>query len=198
MHIRIKLLTAALLFRFVSNAQPVHYGFTANVNMNIMNAKGLSSKPIAGYNGGGFATIDLSKKWRLQPEVLYTLKNIQKGDDFMTYYVNSGRSYANTNINLHYVSIPVLVNYRLSHFFTLNAGPEYGILVYNNDDLLKSNASAFKKSEAGVTAGVQLVFSPGFNLFGNYYHGLTNSNNIDDRYQWHNSQIRIGFNCRVF
>lgn len=198
MYIRITLIATTILLCLLSNAQAIHYGITADINVNTMSAKGLSSKGLAGYNGGAFATVDIHKKWSLQLEVLYTLKNVRKADNFMTYYVNSGRSFTNTDINLHYISIPVLLNYRLTHFFTLNAGPEYSRLVYNNDNLLKSNSSAFKKNEAGVTAGVQMVFSPGFNLFGNYYYGLSNINNIDSRYKWYNRQVRIGINCGVF
>ena len=189
MYIRIALIATAILLCLLSSAQTIHSGITTYINVNRMNAKGLSFKALAGYNGGAFATVDINKKWSLQPEVLYTFKNVRKADDFMTYYVNTGRSFANTDINLHYISMPVLFNYCLTHFFTLNEGPEYSRLVYSNDDLLKSNSSAFKKNEAGVTAGVQMAFSPGFNLFGNYYYGLSNINNIDSRYKWHNRQV---------
>src|SRR5438270_9874297 len=144
MYIRITLFATAILLCFQLKAQSVHYGITADVNMNMMNAKGLSSKPLVGYNGGLFATVDLNKKWSLQPEVLYTLKNLEKADDFMTYYVNSGNSFANTDISLHYISIPVLLNYHISKLITVNAGPEYSFLIYHNDDLLYSGKSAFK------------------------------------------------------
>jgi hypothetical protein len=168
MYIRITLFATVILLCFQLKAQSVHYGITADINLNTMDAKGLSSKSLIGYNGGAFAIMDINKKWSLQPEVLYTLKNIQKADDFMTYYVNAGNSFATTNISLHYISIPVLLNYRLSKLFTVNAGPEYSFLVYHNDDLLYSGKSAFKKNEVGINAGVQLAFSPDFNLFGSY------------------------------
>ncbi len=197
----IKLRFFCLLFAvfvcYFSQAQDVHFGFTADVNLAKMNAKGLSSKTQTGYNGGGFATIDFTKKWSLQPEVLYTLVNAEKADNFSTYYINSGRSFANTDINLHYLSIPVFLNYHISKLFTVNAGPEYSVMMYSNDDLLKSNKTAFKKTQAGVAGGVQFAFSPAFGLFGSYYYSLSDINNIDDRYQWHNSQARIGIQVRL-
>lgn len=195
-----KILFFALTFCvcFLCRAQQIHYGLTLNANFTKMDAKGLSSKAQTGYNGGAFATIDLGKKISLQPQVIYTLKNLDKADNFSTYYVYAGRTFANTNINLHYISIPVYFNYHISNFFTVNAGPEYSVMVFNNDNLLKAGGSAFKKSEAGVNAGVQFKFSPAFNVFASYYYGLTNINNIDDRYKWHSNQIRVGINCRVF
>ncbi len=198
MYIRIALFATVISLCFQLKAQSVHYGITADVNVNMMNGNGLSSKSLVGYNGGAFATVDISKKWSLQPEVLYTLKNLKKGDDFMTYYVNAGNSFANSDISLHYISLPVLLNYHLSKLLTVNAGPEYSFLVYHNDDLLYSGKSAFKNNEVGVDAGLQLAFSPDFNLFGSYYYGLSNINNIDSRYNWYSRQVRIGINCRIF
>jgi hypothetical protein len=198
MYTRITLLATTILLCFQLKAQSVHYGITADVNVNMMNGYGLSSKSLVGYNGGAFATVDINKKWSLQPEVLYTIKNLKKADDFMTYYVNSGNSFANTDFSLHYISIPVLVNYHLSKLLTVNAGPEYSFLVYDNEDLLYSGKDAFKNTEFGVDAGLQLAFSPDFSLFGSYYYGLSNINDIDSRYKWHSRQARIGINCRIF
>ena len=198
MYIRITLFATAILLCFQLKAQSVHYGITADINANMMNANGVSSKSLVGYNGGAFATVDINKRWSLQPEVLYTSKNVQKAGDFMTYYVNSGNSFANTNISLHYISVPVLLNYHLSQLLTVNAGPEYSFLIYHNDDLLYSGKSAFKNNEVGISAGLQLAFSPALNLFGSYYYGLSNINNIDSRYNWYSRQLRIGIICRIF
>ena len=176
----------------------VQYGLTGNISLNNYSGNGLSSKLYTGGDIGIFAAIPLHKKWSLQPELLLSYKPGARTDNFIAYYVNEGRSSSVEGIKTSYISLPILVNYKLSNHFTINAGPQAAFLVYRDENLLNGTRSAFKKWDGGVTAGLQYELVKGFQVFGSYYYGLLNINNIDDRYKWYNRSIKLGINVSLF
>ena len=182
---------------FTSAAQKIQYGLTGAINLSNIDGKGIASKYQSGFEAGAFALVPLTKKISLQPEILYNLLKVSRNNDFSVYYVDGNNPSANMSFNLAYVSIPVLLNYSLSSKVSINAGPQYNLLVYSNENLL-FNKQAFKNNDAGIRAGLQFYPSPAVNLFASYYYGITNINAIDDRYQWKNRQLQVGVNVSVF
>jgi hypothetical protein len=114
----------------------------------------------------------------------------------MTYYVNSGRSAAGTDIRLAYVSVPVLVRYNMNKVLSLLAGPQYGYLVYEDEDLLKEERKAFKKNEFSANVGAQVNLDK-VGFYARYNKGLSNINDVDDRYTWKSSHLQIGIAVRI-
>jgi hypothetical protein len=178
-------------------AQKKDYGITLAINQSNVAGNGMAAKYQTGFEGGAFATLHMTKKISLQPEVLFNLLKINRSNSFSTYYVDGNNSAAATAFNLAYLSVPVLVNYTLSDKITVNAGPQFNVLVYSNENLMY-NTKAFKKTDAGIRAGLQFHPSPAVGLFASYYYGIQNINAIDDRYQWKNRQFQIGVNVAIF
>jgi hypothetical protein len=197
MKLRLGLFIFCISIISVLQAQKVQYGVTTALNFGNISGKGMSSKYQTGFNAGAFAVISLNKKISLQPELLYSLSKISRSDNFTTYYVSGSRYNSNQSFNIAYLSVPVLVNYRFNKMITVNAGPQFNLLVYENENLMYSK-DAIKKNDFGVKAGVQFTISSKFNLFASYYNGLANINNIDDRYKWSNRQFQIGTNISLF
>ncbi len=181
-----------------SSAQLVQFGLTFGVNFNNIQGNGIKNSYEPGFIAGGFSRIALSKKWNIQPEVLFNFSNSKKADNFIEFYNTNGSPFADTKIRVDYVSIPVLLGYKVTRILTLQAGPQYSFLVYDDENLLEANkASAFKSSDVGIVAGASLKFD-NVNFFGRYYSGLANVNNIDDRYKWRNRQVDLGLNIILF
>jgi len=173
--------------------------FGGKIGFNLANIKGngMAGGLKAGFEGGAFSEITFNSKWGLQPELIFSLRNAKRGDDFDKYYVNDASLQTNTSIQQGYLSIPVLLRYKLNDLLSFNFGPQVGFQVYNQDELLKYNNKAFKKWDAGLAAGVQLNLSS-FKVYARYQYGMLNVNNIDDRYKWHPSQISIGIGVALF
>lgn len=190
------LLCSALLLTFVANAQTWHFGPKLDVNYSGLKGNGIKNKFSPGFNIGGFAEFNFNKHWAIQPELLYTWSPYKKSDDFTTYYVNSGRSAAGTDIRLAYVSVPVLLRYNFNKVLSVMAGPQYGYLVYEDEDLLKEERKAFKKGEVSANAGVQVnLENVGF--YARFNKGISDINDVDDRYTWRSNHVQVGIAVRI-
>ena len=96
--------------------------------------------------------------------------------------------------NQHYLSIPVLLNFSPSKTVTFQAGPQFGILLNKDQDLLENGKQAFKSGDLSMLGGVQLNLG-GFKVGGRYAVGLSNINDIDNQDQWKSRswQLYVGF-----
>jgi hypothetical protein len=190
------LVCTALLLSFVANAQNFHFGPKLDLNYSALKGDGMKNKFSAGFQAGAFAEYNFGKHWAIQPELLYTWNPYKKGDDFLTYYNNSGRSAAGTNINLAYISVPVLARYNLNKVLSFMAGPQFSYSVFEDEDLLKEGRKAFDKTEISADAGVQVnLGNVGF--YARYVKGLNNINDVDDRYTWKSSHVQVGVAVRI-
>ena len=176
------------LFSFAS-AQWFHTGLKLGTNINKINGESFSNKFTYGYSAGAFAEIKLAKKWMIQPEVLFNQVNTDTSDRFSQLYKISPSTI--TNIKLNYLSIPLLVNYKLSKIISLQAGPQYGILINQSDNLLENGKKAFKNGDFSLLGGVQIKLAS-VRIFGRYAVGLNNLNDIDNRDKWKNQSIQLG------
>lgn len=185
------LLSAVFVVSFFSfaNAQWFHTGVKLGTNVNKLQGQSFSDKFTYGYSAGAFAEIKLSKKFMLQPEVLFNQINTDTSDKFSQLYKLSPS--AISNIKLSYLSIPLLLNYKLSKIISVQAGPQYGILINQNENLLENGKKAFKQGDFSMLGGVQVKLAS-IRIYGRYAIGLNNLNDIDNRDKWKNQSIQLG------
>jgi len=93
-------------------------------------------------------------------------------------------------VKLNYLSIPLLLNFRPVQFITFQAGPQFGILINKDQNLLKNGQQAFKSGDFSMLGGVQLNLG-GLRLGGRYQVGLNNLNDIDNSTKWKNQGFQI-------
>jgi opacity protein-like surface antigen len=185
------ILPFALLLAATSvSAQGVKVGFRAGANVNKIDGKSFSDEFRFGYHAGGAAEIMFSEKWGIQPEVLFNQSNTRTGYSFDTLYesINPGSL---KDVKLNYLSIPLLLNYRPVKFITLQAGPQFSVLMSKDRSLLKDGQEAFKNGDLSLLGGVQVsIFN--FRVYGRYGIGLANINDIDNRDKWKSQTIQVG------
>jgi hypothetical protein len=178
-----------------SFSQGFHLGAKAGANINKIEGQSFTGKFNYGYHAGAFAEIKLGKKFSLQPEVLFNQLNTDTSSKFSQLYnINADKI---SSIKLSYLSIPLLLNYNLSKSFSIQAGPQYGILIDQNSNLLQNGKNAFKQGDFSMLAGVQLKFSS-IRIYGRYAIGLSNLNDIDERDKWKSQSIQIGVGLSLF
>ena len=190
------LVCTALLLTFVANAQNFHFGPKLDLNYSTIKGDGVKNKYSAGFQAGAFAEFNFTKHWAIQPELLYTWNPYKKAGDFLTYYNNSGRSAAGDNINVGYISVPVLARYNFNKYVSVLAGPQFSYLIFDDEDLLKEGRKAFEKTEVSANVGVQVNLEK-VGFYARYNKGLTDINDVDDRYEWKSSHIQIGIAVRI-
>jgi hypothetical protein len=189
-----KLLTlfALVLMTQAAMAQ-FHLGFKGGVNITKVDGKAFKDEFRYGYHLGGFAEIGLGGKLGIQPEVLWSQNQTRVDSSFSDVYENSLKISNYKDVTLNYLTIPVLLNYKLGSLMSLQAGPQFGILLDQSQTLLENGQEAFKKGDFSLVGGAQIHIAK-IRLQGRYFVGLNNISDVSDQNKWNNQgfQLSIG------
>ena len=186
---------AILLLTSSAFSQSFGFGLKGGANLTKISGKSFNEEYELGYQLGIFSEIDFSKTLGIQPELLYSQVNTKRTSGFNTIYNNLAEPNATNDIQLKYLSIPVLLRYNVGKILTLNVGPQFSILVDDNENLLANGQNAFKKGDFSMVGGIGLNISR-LRVYGRYNIGLNNINDIDNRDQWKNQQVQLGVGLR--
>jgi len=182
-------LAAAVLFSTALMAQ-FHIGAKAGANINKINGKSFKDEFRYGYSVGGFMEVRLSNKFVLQPEVLFNQNSTTLDSSFKNIYQGVFNS-SQSKVKLNYLSIPLLLNYKLiGSFLSLQAGPQFSVLMSNNKTLLQNGGEAFKNGEFSMLGGVQVKVGA-IRVNGRYAVGLNNINDIDNQDKWKSESFQL-------
>jgi len=187
MYKKLVLVSAFAFLGAAAFSQGLKIGIKAGASMNKISGKSFKEQFTFGYQLGGFAEIKLSSKFGIQPEVLFGQVNLDTSSSFSSIYQFNNVS----NIKLKYISIPLLLNYKLTPGIVLQAGPQFGILRDPDKSLLKNGADAFKTGDFSMLGGVQVKLA-NFRIYGRYAIGLNNLDNIGDKDKWKSQSIQLG------
>lgn len=168
-------------------AQKFNIGVKAGAELQKLDGQTFKQGFSFGYQLGGFARIGIGRKLGIQPEVLFSQVNIDTTSSFSDVYQFNQLS----KVKLGYLKIPILLDYKLLPFLSIQAGPQVGVLIDNNLNLFQNGQSAFKKGDFSMLAGVQANFAK-FRVYGRYAIGLNNINDIDNRDQWKSQSVQLG------
>lgn len=167
-------------------------GIKAGTNISKIQGRSFKDEFRYGYLLGGYAEIGLGGKISIQPEVLFVQSQTRVDSSFKSIYQNVFSS--GNNIKLNYLAIPLLVNYKLGNVLSLQAGPQFSILMDKNKTLLQNGKNAFDNGDFSMLGGVQLDISK-LRITGRYAVGLNNINDLDNQNKWRNEaiQLSLGF-----
>jgi hypothetical protein len=179
------------LFLSISISSALAQGFKAGVKagaeIHKLSGKSFKDEFSFGYHAGAFAQIKLNKKWGIQPELLFSQVNIDTSNKFSDLYDFNAVS----EVKLQYLKIPILLNYSPNPFVSLQLGPQYGIMLDHNKNLLNNGRNAFKNGDFSMVGGLQLNIAK-IRIYGRYAVGLNNINDIDNQDKWKNQNIEVG------
>ena len=182
------LLTAAIsIISFGAFSQSLKIGAKGGATMNKITGQTFKEQFSYGYHIGGFATIGLSKKFAIQPEVLFNQINVDTSSKFSSIYQFNKLN----SVQLKYLTIPILLNYNAGKLITLQAGPQFGILMNKSNTFVQNGKDAFKSGDLSMLGGIQLNISH-FKVYGRYAIGLSNLNDIDNKDKWKSQSVQLG------
>lgn len=158
----------------VALAQEAHFGVKAGFNaalLTVKNAKATEIKP--GFHAGGLAHIHLARQLAVQPELFYSG---QGGKQIIS----------NTEVktNLHYLNLPVLLQYMFDNGFRLQAGPQVGFMLKAQRETNTNEANIiqnYKAIDVSLPVGLSYVSSSGLGADIRWVFGLNNINDLGSR-----------------
>jgi hypothetical protein len=190
-------LVSFFLIGVIAQAQAgFRLGVKAGANLSQISGQSFNSGFDLSYHLGGFAEIDLTKKWGIQPELIWSQSKTTRTIGFNSIYQNIITPGADQQIKLDYILIPILLRYNVGKMVTLNAGPQFGILINQNNNWLVNGQNAFKNGDFSMVFGGQLNLTA-LRIYGRYNIGLNNINNIDNKEKLTNQQIQLGVGIRL-
>lgn len=110
-----------------------------------------------GFHGGVFAASALSEKIQLAVELQYAKRGVS----------------AIENINLHYINLSLLPQYRFADHFFVELGPELGYLVSANSRYGNVGNIWNNKLDIGLDAGIHAELSDKIGVGLRYYAGFS-------------------------
>ena len=164
------------------NAQKVNFGVKAGLNLSTWNYDDASLRP--GFHAGGFATVQFSRMFAVQPEVMYSMEGSAYEGELYAF----GVSWPNAKVTstVHKLNVPVMLQFTPISMLTIEAGPQFGfnlavshhsksniagIVETERDvDVDKENYNTF---EMGIAAGLKLNLTRNMAIGARYVYGIS-------------------------
>lgn len=164
-------IVAALFFCQAATAQDTHWGVKAGLNTALLTSDDDNETEYRlGLHLGGLAHIHLTGKFALQPELMYSAQGGKRelaGQDAKTH--------------LHYLNLPVLVQYMFQNGFRLQAGPQVGFMLKaqsQRGDVEVDVGDNFKAVDLSLPVGVSYLGKKGLGVDLRWAFGLSNINDV--------------------
>lgn len=187
-------LMVVLAIGSASFAQGFHMGIKGGANLLKIDDKSFKDEFKFGYNLGAFAEINFNKKIGIQPELLWAQSTYRTATDIQQIIPESK---SDVDVKLNYLQIPILLNYRPVKILSLQAGPQFGILINEDNTLLQNGKDAFKKGDFSMLAGAQLNLGP-LKAGARYAIGLNDINDITNNGEWKSRGWQLYVGLRLF
>lgn len=175
-------------------AQNIALGFKVGANLTKITGKAFKEGYELGYNAGAFAEISISNDIGIQPEILFNQVNTRKASGIDSIY-NSWQQNT-SDLQLNYLTIPILLRINVTKAFILNVGPQYGILLNKNESLWSNGKEALKSGEFSMIGGFT-VNAKSIRVFGRYIIGLNSINDLNNSDSWKSQQIHLGVGFKL-
>lgn len=167
------LIFTVVLLSISVNSQ-VGFGVKAGLNNSTWGGDGADlagKKSNTGFNLGVVASVPICPNFVFQPEIMYS------GSEGMEFRPTTTTE---TNYNLNYINVPLLVKYKHSGFYG-EAGPYFGFLMSAKVKTKNSTTTtetdikdSFDGTDMGVALGTGYVMNSGLGIGIRYNMGLQN------------------------
>lgn len=167
-------------------------GFNAGININKIQGKSFKDEFSYDYSLRGFIQFNFSRKWGVQPEVSFMQASSEQSNDFSDIYDDIALRGDQLKAKLNYLKVGSMLNLNVgpTQRIKLQAGPQWGMLLNEKVDSLKTSQNVFKNGDFSLAGGIMFQL-PFVHFGGRFEQGLTNINDIDNRDKWKNQSFQI-------
>jgi len=181
--------------KFDSNADHENFfrfGAKGGININKINGQAYKDGFNYNYLLGGFMQFNFSKTFGIQPEINFVQSSSEFTNSSSTIYDDLFLNGSQKKAKLDYLKVPVLLNVNLgpSKRVKLQVGPQYGNILKQTIDSLKTNGNIFKTADLAAVGGLWIQL-PFVNIGARYEVGLSNLNDIDNQQKWKSQAFTI-------
>lgn len=189
---KICLFLVSTMLLLAVHSQDIKLGFKLGANLSDASGNSFKSGYNFGYQVGLFTELMATKKYGIQPELLFSESNLRPADEFTDLYntINLQTVTGLRKIKLQYLSIPVLFTYKPVPIIALQVGPQFGILMNQTKSLRGNATDAFKDGDLSIVAGAQVTILK-FRVYGRYAIGTRNLN-LQDLQTWKSQNLQLG------
>jgi Outer membrane protein beta-barrel domain len=197
---KLSFLTIAVFIISVSSirAQGFHLGIKAGTNISQLTGRSFDEGFQWNFMAGAYAELNFSSHWGIQPELLFSQTSTQTASNFNDVYEQGINS---RNVKLNYLSIPILLTYKLPlPILSLQAGPQFGILLNTSDNITTNAGNAFKSGNFSMVVGAEVNLGS-FKGGARYVYGFTNVadiSSIESVDSWKTRTVQLYVGLRIF
>lgn len=153
------------------------------------NSEDLTKEVKPAFHAGIYGNLIIGDVVGLQTEFIYSSKGSKNFNDS-----------SDTELNLNYLTVPVLLQIWPSDHFNIYGGPQFGFLTAARQITSKKSENvkdSFKSGEFSVVGGIGYVSDNGIRVYFRYDHGIAKIN--DAKFEFGNLknsalQLGVGFN----
>lgn len=171
------------------NAQ-VAFGAKAGVNFSDITGERVDSfDGRTSFHIGVVAEIEISEKFSLQPELIYSSQGSNYTEDF------DGEDFDGL-VKVDYLNIPLMAKYYVIKGLSLEAGPQIGFLLSAKDEYEDEEDDIkdfLKSTDFGINFGLGYKLESGLNFSARYNLGLSDNLDVDeDEFETEGAEYKNG------
>jgi hypothetical protein len=143
----------------------------------------------ASYHAGVAMHVGITKQWGITPEIILSQTKLETAPSITN--LLSKNILQPETYHLNYLAIPILAEFKPFSKLSIQAGPQYSILLDQKKDGIGNASMAFKNGEFAVVGGAKIDLG-GFFVYGRYVVGLQAINELQDQSKWKTTQWQLG------
>jgi hypothetical protein len=168
-----------ILIPLFVQSQGIGIGIKAGANFANQAIKDASTKSITGFLVGGYVNLNLTDKFGITPEVLFS---------------SAGSKWEDAKFNTNYVAIPVMLRIMPIKLLSLEAGPQFSFLTKAKLEGVGDFKDNLKSNDFGLAFGAGLHLPMGLNVGARYIYGFTNISDVSEHtIKNRNFQLYVGW-----
>lgn len=177
----------------IANAQDIVFGLKAGLNTS--NWYGANDDVSDIYNTrssvhvGALLELNINEKFSLQPEIIYNITGAKVNP------IDASRDAVPSSdvlLDVQYISVPLMIQYKFKNNFQLELGPQMGFLVdalANVDGENVNIKDEFEKRDLALNAGLGYKFDNGIFFNVRYVYGMSKIARHLDNENWVKNNI---------
>lgn len=195
-----------------AQSQELRLGAKAGVNFSSISGDAAGDQSgLTSFHIGALVEIPINEKFSVQPELLYSS---QGAFQEVSFNAGVGRNSYESTIKLDYINIPIMAKYYVIEGLSIEAGPQFGVLVSAKSEVEEFEGGKsksydedvkdfYKTLDIGLGLGAAYRLNNGIFFSARYVLGISkilNTDNVDgdfysSNFKQHNNvfQVSLGY-----